>query len=173
MNSPNPRPATSPEAGELNARILNAVAASRWQGRLLTGLALGFGLLSIAASLAVVLGYFILYRPKEKQIMADYQTMVQAGPPKPEPGADPKVHEAEVRRFAMIGLGMTTTFAIAFCTALIGAAVALLGLGTLVTVTLVIFERRVTLRQVNASLAQISEQLMELPTRTSAGNPNG
>lgn len=162
MTTQNPRPTEAPAAVELNTRILSAVATSRWQGRLLTGLALAFGLLSIAASLAVVMGYFILYRPKEKQMMADYQTLVQSAAPKPEPGADPKLHEAETRRFAMVGLGMTTTFAIAFCTAWIAVAVALLGAGTLVTVTLVIFHRRVTLRQVNASLVQISEQLREL-----------
>jgi hypothetical protein len=41
-------------------------------------------------------------------------------------------------------------------------AVALLGFGTLLTLLLVIFNRRVTLRQINIHLAQISEQIKEL-----------
>jgi hypothetical protein len=40
--------------------------------------------------------------------------------------------------------------------------VALLGFGTLLTLLLVIFNRRVTLRQINIHLAQISEQIKEL-----------
>jgi hypothetical protein len=41
-------------------------------------------------------------------------------------------------------------------------SVALLGVGTLLTLLLVIFNRRVMLRQINAHLAQISDQIKEL-----------
>ena len=44
-------------------------------------------------------------------------------------------------------------------------AVALLGAGTLLTLVLVIFNRRATLRQINISLAQISAQIKELKDR--------
>jgi hypothetical protein len=42
---------------------------------------------------------------------------------------------------------------------------ALLAVGTLPTLLLVIFNRRVTLRQINVSLPQSSRQLQELPER--------
>src|SRR5439155_20369084 len=48
-------------------------------------------------------------------------------------------------------------------------SVALLGLGTLLTLLLVIFNRQVTLRQINASLAQISAQIKELQDGQSSG----
>ena len=44
-------------------------------------------------------------------------------------------------------------------------AITILGLGAMLTLLLVIFNRRVTLRQVNASLAQISGQIKELQDR--------
>jgi hypothetical protein len=46
--------------------------------------------------------------------------------------------------------------------------VALLGVGTLLTLLLVIFNRRVALRQINGSLAQISTQIKELQNRQSS-----
>jgi signal transduction histidine kinase len=48
-------------------------------------------------------------------------------------------------------------------------AVALVAVGTLLTLLLVIFNRRVTLRQINASLAQISNQIKELQDGKSSG----
>jgi len=45
---------------------------------------------------------------------------------------------------------------------LVASAVGALGLGTLILLTVVVLNRRVTLNQVNASLAQISDQLREL-----------
>lgn len=50
-------------------------------------------------------------------------------------------------------------------------AVALLGLGTLLTFLLIIFNRRVTLRQINVSLAQISKQIKVLRDRQGSGGP--
>lgn len=44
-------------------------------------------------------------------------------------------------------------------------AIAILGLGAMLTLLLVIFNRRITLRQVNASLAHISQQIKELQER--------
>lgn len=164
MNSPNPRPPTSPEAAELNARILNAVAANRWQGRMLTGLALAFGLLSIVASIATVLGYLFLYRPKENQVLMDYGAVVRAAQSNPPADDRRMVETPDGRRFDALGVQLTLSHAIAFGAALIAVSVALLGAGTLVTVTLVIFHRRVTLRQINAALAQISEQLRQIPS---------
>ena len=46
--------------------------------------------------------------------------------------------------------------------AAVALSVAVLGLGMLVLVTVVVLNRRVTLNQINASLAQISSQLRDL-----------
>ena len=173
MNPQNPRPAEAPATAELNTRILNAVAASRWQGRLLTGFALVFGLLSIAASIATVLGYLFLYRPKENQLLMDYGAIVRAAGANPSAEDRRMVETPDGRRFDALGVQLTLGHAIAFGAAMVAVSVALLGAGTLVTVTLVIFHRRVTLRQVNASLAQISEQLRELRSGTSTASLNG
>jgi hypothetical protein len=46
----------------------------------------------------------------------------------------------------------------------VAVSVIILSAGTLTTLLLVIFNRRVTLKQINYSLAQISEQLKQLQT---------
>jgi hypothetical protein len=48
-------------------------------------------------------------------------------------------------------------------------SIALLGVGTLLTLLLVIFNRHVTLRQINASLLQISNQIKDLQNGKSPG----
>jgi Sigma-70 region 2 len=48
---------------------------------------------------------------------------------------------------------------------LTAVSMALLSIGTLVILLLVIFNRRITLRQINISLAQISAQIKELQNR--------
>ena len=173
MNPQNPRPTEAPAAVELNTRIVNAVATSRWQGRLLTGLALTFGLLSIVASIATVLSYLYLYRPKENQLLMDYGAIVRAAGANPAAEDRRMVETPDGRRFDALGVQLTLGHAIAFGAAMVAVSVALLGAGTLVTVTLVIFHRRVTLRQINASLAQISEQLRELQAAKSPEAPTG
>jgi hypothetical protein len=43
--------------------------------------------------------------------------------------------------------------------------IGILGLGTLVLLKVIVLTRRTTFQQINASLAQISNQLKELPLR--------
>ena len=61
---------------------------------------------------------------------------------------------------------MVMTHALGVETMLIAGTVALVGLGSLITVVLVMVTRRVTLRQINESLAQISNQIRQLENRT-------
>jgi len=63
-------------------------------------------------------------------------------------------------------LHMVMTHALGVETMLIAGTVALVGLGSLITVVLVMVTRRVTLRQINESLAQISNQIRQLENRT-------
>lgn len=144
---------------DLDRRILSAVAVSRWKSRVLSGFVLAGGLLSIAASLAVVAAYFIAYLPKERQIRADYETLRQADATLATSAVGPGGEEAFRTRMAVLDIVFGNTIAIAFCVMLVAAAVALLAIGTLVTHLIVFWHRRVTLGQVSASLERISGQL--------------
>lgn len=161
--NPSPTPSIgTPETPDLNARILTAVTAIRWKSRLLTLVALSFGFLSIVASLAVVASYFVVYRPKERAIFAEWRASEQADAVKTESGEELVTEKALKRRLIPLEISAGNTIAMAFCIALIAAAVALLSGGTLVTLTLVLWHRRVSLRQVNESLEQIDQRLANL-----------
>jgi hypothetical protein len=56
-------------------------------------------------------------------------------------------------------------------TTLVAVVVGVLSLGTLVLLIVVILNRRVTLNQINVSLAQIAHQLRELQSSRGAGPP--
>jgi hypothetical protein len=174
--NPSPTPTFgTPETPDLNARILTAVIASRWKSRLLATVALTFGFLSIVASLAVVASYFVVYRPKEKQILVDWRALHQADAAKTGSGEELVTEETLRRRLAPLEIAVGNTIAMAFCIALIAAAVALLSGGTLVTLTLVLWHRRVSLRQLNESLEQIAQRLANLQAtglvKTEANGP--
>src|SRR4029079_13717951 len=74
--------------------------------------------------------------------------------PVPRPHFDPVL--AHLFMITAIGVG----------TALVAGSVGLLGLGTLLLVSLVLINRRVTLRQLRVSLADISLQLKQLQRPT-------
>jgi hypothetical protein len=146
----------------MNEAILRKLHAHRLIGRLLTAAALGIGLLALIAGIVLAAANSRMVMPMERLLIQDY------------PGA-------------AIGLGMDTnnithhvpvltrdeldarhvefTFLHGKELFLVAAAVVLVGLGTFLTLLLVIFNRHVTLRQINASLAQISQQIKELQER--------
>ena len=68
-----------------------------------------------------------------------------------------------------LGVPLAFTHVISMATTLLAIAVGVLGLGTLILLAVVILNRRATLHQVNASLAQISNQLRELPGSRCSG----
>ena len=98
-----------------------------------------------------------------RQMMANFR-MLREMSQSSEHGPHLEPKEAEGMRDAMLSLSMTTNWAVAFCTAWIADSVALLGMGSLVTVTFVLVQRRVTLQQININLAKISDQLRALET---------
>jgi len=144
----------------MQERILGAVHQQQLHGRWLAGLALMLGLVSIAASIGIVSFYFIFYRPKEKQLLRDLPGVIYNS----STNAVANQGEERVPRphFDPVRAHLFMTFVIGVGTALVAGSVGLLGLGTLLVVTLVLLNRRVTLRQINASLADISLQLREL-----------
>ena len=69
-------------AGWTFVAILSARSARRgplslapWRGAMLTGLALALGLISMAASIGIIIFFFAFYRPKAQQVMQDYGLM--------------------------------------------------------------------------------------------------
>jgi hypothetical protein len=162
MKNDPPKPTPDPEDTQIQERILGAVHQQQLHGRWLAGLALMLGLVSIAASIGIVSFYFVFYRPKEKQLLRDlpgviYNSSTNAAATQTAPEERvPRPHFDPVRAHLFM------TFVIGVGTALVAGSVGLLGLGTLLVVTLVLLNRRVTLRQINASLADISLQLKEL-----------
>jgi hypothetical protein len=138
---------------------------------MLAGLALVLGLMSMAASIGIIVFFFAFYRPKAQQVMQDYGLTEHR---LPVPAADgPKRGETpqQVPGYDPAYIQLLMTNAVGFGTALVAASVALLGIGTTVTLLLVILNRRVTLRQVNTSLEQISKQIASLQLAQNAGPP--
>lgn len=147
---------------DMNEAILKKLHVFNWTGRLLTAATLGIGLLAIAGGILLAAANSNIVMPMERLLIQDY------------PGAaaglgmtnNVAAHSGPVlTRDELDARHVEVTFVHGkelFVTAM---AVVLVGLGTFLTLLLVIFNRRVTLRQVNASLAQISAQIKELQNR--------
>jgi hypothetical protein len=159
MKEEQPDPTSFNNPG-MQERILRAVESHGRKSGWIAGIALFLGLVSIAASIAIVSFYFVFYRPKEKQLLRDLPPVIYnaasnatagaAQEPVPRPHFDPV--RAHLFLVTAIGVG----------TALVAGSVGLLGLGTLLLVSLVLINRRVALRQIRVSLADISVQLKQL-----------
>jgi hypothetical protein len=161
MNSPHP--SSQPEPAAIHHRVLDAVRSHRIKIRLLTGVAFLFGFVTVIASVLFVCFYLVLYLPKQKQILRDAEIAHQATS-NPAAGAEP-MREAIERIDKFLGVQITFTHVISMGTTMIAVVVGILGLGTLVLLTVVVLNRRVALQQINVSLAQISQQLQELSRR--------
>lgn len=133
-------------------------------GKWLTGLAIGFWALAVVGSAGVLVAYSLFIAPKEEQMVASYQTRLQNHRYTPPAAADPPTPVDHALRDNFV-LGYVTTKG----TLIVALSVVVLSCGTLATLLLVIFNRRVTLRQISYSLAQISDQLRELQARNAAG----
>jgi hypothetical protein len=148
--------------GQLNERTLRSIKNHQRGLKALTGAAVGLWLVAMAGSVFVIWAYFALYVPKEKQILRDFGSASQAANTNAVPAASGVSEKDSVERhhltFVMtrvVGMGMVAT----------AACVAVLSAGMLATIILIVWNRRVTLRQINANLTQISAQLKELQPR--------
>ena len=147
-----------PNVDDINTRVATAVNAHRTKVRVLMSMALLFGFLAIAASILIVAIYPVMYLPKQKEIIKQAETaLIQA---KIE-----TVEEKLQRLDRFLGVEIFMTHVISMGTTIVAAAVGILALGTLVLMLVVMLNRRVTLNQINASLAQISSQLKDLQLR--------
>ena len=161
MNQNQPiNPASLPDASVIHERVTASVRSHRRTIRMLTSVAFFLGFLSVVASVVIVSNYFVFYRPKEKQLLRDVTLAAQEAKTNPTPqepaGSSPKLS------FDYPSVQATMTYFHSVVITFLAVAMGLLALGTLVLLVVVVLNRRATLGQINASLAQISSQLREL-----------
>jgi len=153
----------NPQSPDTNEAIFNKLQACRWTGRLLTTAALAIGLLAIAAGILVAMANLNLVMPMEQRLLLQTHPELFGQP------ATNHVASAETKPASTQEQTETRHLLVTFAQGkelfLLVIAVILMGLGTFLTLLLVIFNRRVTLRQVNANLALISRQIKELQDR--------
>jgi hypothetical protein len=132
-----------------------AMAGIRTHRLKLRALNVGASVLGVAAvltSIVIVWSYLILYLPKDKEIMRGAEMVLMQAKTLP-------VEEVAKQQTQFLQAEIVFTHVIAMCVTLIAVAVGILGLGTLLLLGVIVMNRRATLSQIQASLAQISEQL--------------
>lgn len=140
-----------------------AVRSHRIKIRVMTTVAFLLGFLAMVTGILIVWTYPILMLPKQKELARGAEILVRqfqtnsaaAQPMGGNPGKQMGyILAAEVQMNRVTSMGAVV----------VALAVGVLGLGTLILLTVVILNRRVALNQINDSLAQISKQLRELHT---------
>ena len=152
--------------------ILKKISSHNWKGRALTVVALAVGILSIAAGALLTWANNHVIFPQIQLLLKEENRALQQNSSLNTPAAAPTnsvdsiltlsdgtTVNRQVLVTLMLGKAMNVT----------SLAVGLVAVGTLLTLLLVIFNRRVTLRQINASLAQISSQIKELQDGNNSG----
>ena len=169
MNS-NPSEKTAAASLTMTDReVMETVHRQQQRLKWLTALAIALWSLAVVTSVGVLTAYWFFYAPKERQIMADYGAyghLRDSNPP--APGGEPSVNRPPTPAEKALGLQFTMSYVMTKALLIVALSVVILSCGTLATLLLVIFNRRVTLRQINHSLAQISGQLKALQTAQSA-----
>ena len=158
MNDPLKTP--TPDAGAINELVKTAVHSHRIKLRVLTAAAFVFGFVAVAAS--ILIASLCLHQwPLQSEILKDlpYPKTMEQAKPNTESAEDRLNRIERIIHQEAFMTRMASTEA-----AGVALAVAVLGLGTLILLTVVVLNRRVALNQINASLVQISNQLRELQT---------
>ena len=126
--------------------------------RNLTLLVLIIGTLSLLASLLLVSGFWVVYKPKQQQLMKELGALaaenLAAEHRAREAGSSPRALQD---RFP--GIQVYFNYGIWTALILLSTAVGLLGLGTLTLLSLILVNRRIALEEVSRQLAEISNQL--------------
>jgi hypothetical protein len=138
-------------------QALQTIARHQRRLKWLTITAIAFWALAVLGTIGVLVCYSMFVAPKERQIMADYGTHGRLVSHSAEPSP-----ESPTSADRALGVNFTMTYVITKGILIVATSVVVLSLGTLATLILTISSRRVTLQQINHSLAQISEQLREL-----------
>ena len=144
-------------------RVLQSLRNQQRWLRALTAAAVAFWVLAVVGGIGVFACYSIFYAPKEKQMLRDYEVYGQLRTPA---NGDPEHrNQPAMSTEKALALHFTMNYVMTKGLLVVAATVVVLSCGTLITLLLVVLNRRVTLRQINHSLAQISEQLRQLQAR--------
>jgi hypothetical protein len=160
MNQPAASDPTLPASAEPGEQVMQTLARQQRLLKWLTGLAIAFWAFAVIGASTVLICYNMFIWPKEQKILSEYGssgrllTSMPNDPPESAAGA----HRA-------LGVSFNMSYVITKGVLAVTVCVIILSCGTLATLLVVIFNRRVTLRQINHSLAQISEQLKQLQLR--------
>jgi hypothetical protein len=157
-NAPLPAPLPPRDPAALNAAIANRIRSYRWLGRALAAAALGAGMLAIVAGILLGWASFFQVKPMENLLLQDYPSALAASGSKP-PAAGNGKSKSGLTREELDYRHAEVTAAHGKVLAITAVAIVLLGTGTLLTLLLVIVNRRATFRHISASLEQISNQL--------------
>ena len=153
----NPPNHSMPNVESINRQVALSVHSHRVKLRVLTTCAFAFGFLAIVISLCTLWLWRVKYWPKQEEMFKQaHNEMVALGS-----AADSKEQWSK-QISGVLGTEVTLTAILSVGVATVALSVGLLSLGMLVLTTVVLLNRRVTLNQLNSSLAQISSQLREL-----------
>ena len=146
-------------------RVLQTLHGQQRRLRWLTAIGVVFWVLAVVSSVAVLAGYWWFYAPKERQILDDYGTAGHLRDTARPPAADATGDQRSANIEKALGVHFTMNYVVTKGLLAVAISVFILSCATLATLLLVILNRRVTLGQINHSLARISEQLKALQDR--------
>ena len=156
-------PANSP--GPAETRVLQTLHEQQRRLRWLTTIGIAFWVLAVITSMGVLAGYWFFYAPKERQVLADYGAVGHLRDPARSSVTEATGDQRSANIEKALGIHFTMNYVVTKGLLAVAISVVILSCATLATLLLVILNRRVTLRQINHSLAQISEQLKALHDR--------
>ena len=163
MNSKPTETSAATSTAMTDEQIMDTLHRQQRRLKWLTGIAVAFWTLAVLTSAGVLAFYSVFYAPKEKQIIADYETFGHLRDSSPlMPNGEPAANRPPTAAEKALGVQFTMSYVMTKVLLIVALSVIILSCGTLATLLLVIFNRRVTLRQINHSLAQISRQLKAL-----------
>ncbi len=142
---------------QMHELTLGSIKKQQTGLKILTGAAIGLWLVAMAASIFILWSYAIFYLPKEKEMVLNFEKEFNS--------ASTNTVSSDVSEKAYVQekrVLFSMTRALAYGVVATAASVAVLSGGMFATIILVIWNRRVTLRQINVNLTQISAQLKEL-----------
>lgn len=145
--------------------VMNAIHRQQRLLKWITVTAVVFWIAAVLASVGVLVCYSVFYEPKEKQILADYGMFGHLASWTNSPaGSQPA---GRMTTDQTLALHFTMNYVVVKGVLAIAVALVVLSGAMLATLLLVHFNRRVTLRQINHGIAQISEQLKQIRDRPS------
>ena len=160
----------SQDLSAINDRITATVRSHRIKIRVLSTVAFMFGFLAIATSLGLAWSYVVFVLPRQSQMVEDGLVAMQQAKTHPATEPVPTSDDTmQIHRFLSMQADMVRSVSVG--TSMLALAVGVLGLGTLVLLTVVILSRRSTLDHVNTSLVEISQQLRDLRNASRGAPP--